>query len=190
VVLGWSSINAPSAGRIVERAVDPGSAIFPGSPLLVLESLTSSQVRADVPSAQSGKLKHGMTVRVLYESDVPVEGRVVEIVPVSSTASHTVRFKVDLPASVRATSGGFARVFIPTGERQALLVPKSAVRATGQLTGIFIADSGSKARLRLIKTAPFDDERVEVLSGLESGERAVLNPDAQIVDGVPLEIRS
>jgi len=190
VLVGWTSIKAPSAGRVVERATDPGSAIFPGSPLLVLESVSAPQVIADIPSAQAGTLRQGLPVRILTESGAPTEGRVTEIVPVSSAGSHTVRFKADLPASSHARSGSFARVFIPAGERQTLLLPASAVRSTGQLTAVFVADGGSKARSRLVKTAPFDADRIEVLSGLASGERVVLNPDSQIADGVPLEIRS
>ncbi len=190
VLVGWTVIRAPSAGRIVERLVDPGTAIFPGSPLLVLESLTAPQVVAHLPSRHAGSLKAGLTVRVLAESDAALEGRVTEIVPVSDTGSHTVQFKVNFAQRVPLRSGSFARVFIPVGERQALLLPRTSVRETGQLTGIFIADSGSNARFRLVKIAPFDIERVEILSGLDSGERVVLDPGPDIADGVPLEIRS
>jgi multidrug efflux pump subunit AcrA (membrane-fusion protein) len=190
VVVGWTVIKAPAGGRVVERPVDPGSAIFPGSQLLILESLTTPQVVAEIPSKQAGWIKSGLEVQVIAESEAPVRGRVTELVPLSSPGSHTVRFKVDLPANTAARSGSFARVLIPTGERQAMLLPRSAIRESGQLTGVFVADSGSKAHFRLIKIAPYDSARVEVLAGLEAGERVVAEPGAQIEDGISLEIRS
>lgn len=190
VVVGWTVIRAPTGGRVVERPVDPGSAIFPGSQLLILESLTTPQVVAEIPSKQAGWIKSGLEVQVIAESEAPVRGRVTELVPLSSPGSHTVRFKVDLPANTAARSGSFARVLIPTGERQTMLLPRSAIRESGQLTGVFVADSGSKARFRLIKIAPYDSARVEVLAGLEAGERVVAEPGAQIEDGISLEIRS
>jgi multidrug efflux pump subunit AcrA (membrane-fusion protein) len=190
VLVGWTVIKAPAGGRVVERPIDPGSAIFPGSPLLVLESLTAPQVVAEIPSTQADWIKPGLEVRVLAEPDAPVRGRVAELVPLSSPGTHTVRFKVDLPASAAPRSGSFARVLIPTGERQTMLLPRSAIRESGQLTGVFVADSGSKARFRLVKIAPFDSTRVEVLAGIEPGERVVTEPAVQIEDGVPLEIRS
>ncbi|NWG14239.1 MAG: efflux RND transporter periplasmic adaptor subunit [Acidobacteria bacterium] len=190
VTVSWTVVKAPAAGKVVQRLVDQGTAIFPGSPLLVLESLSAPQVVADLPSRQAGILKAGLVVRVLAEAGTPLQGRVTEIVPVSDAGSHTVRFKVDIHDHVPLRSGSFARVLIPMGERQALLLPRSAVRETGQLTGIFIADSASTARFRLVRTAPFDDERVEVLSGLEAGERVVLGAGPEIADGVALEIRS
>jgi RND family efflux transporter MFP subunit len=188
--VGWTVIKASSAGRVVERPVDPGSAIFPGSPILVLESISTPQVVADVPTTQASVLKEGLAVQVLVESSAAIEGRVTEINPLSSAGSHSVRFKVNLPSGATARSGSFARVLLPAGERQAMLVPKTAIRETGQLTGVFVADSSSVARFRLIKIAPFDDERVEVLSGIEPGERIVASPTPQIADGVPLEIRT
>jgi multidrug efflux pump subunit AcrA (membrane-fusion protein) len=190
VVVGWTTIKAPAGGRVVERPVDPGSAIFPGSPILILESLTAPQVVSEIPSKQANWIRPGLEVQVAAEPQGTVRGRVTELVPLSSPGTHTVRFKVDLPANTAARSGTFARVLIPTGERQAMLIPRSAIRESGQLTGVFVADSGSVARFRLVKTAPFDSARVEILAGLESGERVVAEPGAQIEDGVPLEIRS
>jgi multidrug resistance efflux pump len=190
VLVGWTVIKAPAAGSVVERPVDPGSAIFPGTPLLILESLTAPQVVAEIPSKQADWIKTGLEVRVSTESEIPVRGRVTELVPLSSTGTHTVRFKVDLPANAAARSGSFARVLIPTGERQTMLLPRSSVRENGQLTGVFIVDSGSKARFRLVKLAPFDTTRVEVLAGIDPGERVIAEPTEQIEDGVPLEIRS
>ena len=190
VLVGWTVIKAPARGRVVERPVDPGSAIFPGTPILILESLTAPQVVAEIPSTQADWIKAGLEVRVSTESETPVRGRVTELVPLSSPGTHTVRFKVDLPANSAARSGSFARVLIPTGERQTLLLPRSAIRESGQLTGVFVVDSGSKARFRLVKVAPFDSARVEVLAGIEPGERVIAEPTEQIEDGVPLEIRS
>jgi membrane fusion protein, multidrug efflux system len=190
VLVGWTVVKAPSGGRVVERTVDPGSAIFPGTPLVILESLTAPQVVAEIPSTQADWIKAGLEVRVSAESQTPVRGRVTELVPLSSTGTHTVRFKVDLPANAAPRSGSFARVLIPTGERQTMLLPRSAIRESGQLTGVFVVDSGSKARFRLVKLSPFDTTRVEVLAGIDPGERVIAEPTEQIEDGVPLEIRS
>jgi multidrug efflux pump subunit AcrA (membrane-fusion protein) len=190
VLVGWTVVKAPSDGRVVERTVDPGSAIFPGTPLVILESLTAPQVVAEIPSKQADWIKPGLEVRVATESEAPVRGRITELVPLSSPGTHTVRFKVDLPANAAVRSGSFARVLIPTGERQTMLLPRSAIRESGQLTGVFVVDSGSKARFRLVKIAPFDSARVEVLAGIEPGERVITEPAVQIEDGVPLEIRS
>jgi multidrug efflux pump subunit AcrA (membrane-fusion protein) len=191
VVVGWTVIQAPAAGKIAERSVDPGSAIFPGNPLLVLETAANPQVLAEIPADHMSALHQGLQVRIrLSDAGSELTGRVAEIVPLSNPATHTVQFKVDLPAGVAPPPGGFARVSVPAGDRRALLVPVKAVRETGQLTGVFVLDSGSKARFRLVRTAPYDAEQVELLSGLEQGEKLVSPITDDLADGITLEARS
>jgi HlyD family secretion protein len=191
VYVGWTVVKAPSSGRIVERSVDPGSAIFPGGPLVTIESTSRAQVLASLPTTEAGGLRNGLevSIRIPDQAKEPAQGRITEIIPLSAPGSHTVQFKVDVPADFTAVSGTFVKVAIPTGMRQALLVPIQAVRESGQLAGVFVVDSSGKARFRLVKTAPYDAQRVELLAGMEPGERIIANLTDQIIDGISLEIR-
>jgi multidrug efflux pump subunit AcrA (membrane-fusion protein) len=185
VLLSWTEIKAPSGGRIVQRLADPGTVIFPGTPLLVIESIDRPQVLADIPTEQSSVLRLGSTVKIRNaETGAISEGRVSEIVPLSNPATHSIQFKVDLPSNVSMPSGQFAKVELPAGTRQALLAPRTAVRQTGQLTGMFIVDSSSKARFRLVKVSAFDTERFEVLSGIQPGEKIISRLSDPITDGI------
>jgi multidrug efflux pump subunit AcrA (membrane-fusion protein) len=188
VLMGWTQIKAPSSGRIVERSADPGTAIFPGSPLLGIESIANPQVTANIPTSQASALHVGMNARIRNTETMTVlEGRVVEIAPLSDPAAHSLQFKVDLPANASLRNGQFVKVEVPAGTRNAMLAPRQAIRETGQLTGVFVVDGSSKARFRLIKIAPFDQERLEILSGIESGEKIVADIISQITDGIPIE---
>jgi multidrug efflux pump subunit AcrA (membrane-fusion protein) len=188
VLLGWSEIKAPAAGRIVELSVDPGTALFPGTPLLVIETTDRPQVVAHLPSAYADALGAGMKVRVRGGSgEDAIEGRVSEIVPASDPGTHTVEFKVDLPAGASAPSGRFMIVEVPVGTRSVLLAPKEAVRTTGQLTGLFVIAADSRAFFRLVKLAPYDEARVEILSGVRPGETIVARPDGGITDGIRVQ---
>jgi multidrug efflux pump subunit AcrA (membrane-fusion protein) len=190
VLVSWTQITAPSAGKIVERSVDAGTAIFPGSPLMIIESTSRPQVLADLPTEHVHNLKAGMTVRLRNNQTKEVlEGRVTEISPTSNPATHSIQFKVDLPAEAAMPSGQFVKVEIPVGTRNAILVPKQAVRETGQLNGLFVLDSASKARFRLVKTVPYDAENSEILSGVEPGEKVVARLSNEISDGTTVEMR-
>jgi HlyD family secretion protein len=71
-----------------------------------------------------------------------------------------------------------------------LLVPRTTLRETGQLTGVFVMDSSSRARLRLVMATGYDTDRLEILSGIEPGERVVVSPGTEVTDGTPVEVRS
>jgi multidrug efflux pump subunit AcrA (membrane-fusion protein) len=190
VMLSWTEIKAPSSGRIVERLADPGTAIFPGSPLLVMESIDRPQVIADIPTEHSTLLHIGETVRLRdSESGTIAEGRIAEIAPISNPATHSMQFKVDLPSNVAMPSGRFVKVEVPAGTRNALLAPRTSIRQTGQLTGAFVVDNASRAHFRLIKTAPYDSEHVEVLAGVTPGEKIISSLSDQIIDGIPVAER-
>lgn len=190
VLIGWTQIKAPSAGKVVEKFADAGTAIFPGSPLLVIESTSRPQVLADIPTEHSSRLRPGMTVRLRNNrTKDTLEGRIAEIVPLSNPATHSIQFKVDLPPDASVPNGQFLKVEIPVGTRNALLVPRQAIRETGQLTGIFIVDNASKARFRLVKAVPYDAENSEILSGVEPGENLLTRLSSEITDGTTVEKR-
>jgi multidrug efflux pump subunit AcrA (membrane-fusion protein) len=190
VMMSWTQIHAPSPGRVVERSVDAGTAVFPGTPLMVIESAAKPQVLADLPTERAGSLKNGKRVHIQRAETAEIlEGRIAEIVPVSDPATHSIQFKVDLPANSALSTGQFVKVAVPAGVRNALLVPRHAIRETGQLTGLFVVEDASKARYRLVKIAPYDAERSEVLSGVKPGETVIAALNDQIIDGIPVEIR-
>jgi membrane fusion protein, multidrug efflux system len=190
VALGWTQIKAPSSGKIVERLVVAGTAIFPGTPLLIIESTTQPQVLANIPTEQSGGLHTGMTVKIESAGTAGIpEGRLSEVVPLSDPSTHSVQFKVDIPSNAVLSNGQFVTVDIPVGKRNVLLVPLSAIRETGQLTGLFLTDSASKARFRLVKCAPYDATHSEILSGVEPGEKIIAHLNDQITEGTSVEIR-
>jgi multidrug efflux pump subunit AcrA (membrane-fusion protein) len=189
VLLGWTVVRAPSASVVSSRLVDRGSAVFAGTPLIRLDSVARARVLADLPSKDAALLKPGLEVNVSTENASVVQGRVVEISPITTPGMHTVQFKVDLAEQASVRVGGFARVRIPSGERIAFLIPRSAILESGQLMGVYIADSNQIARFRLLRTFPHDGDTFEVAAGLEAGDRLVLDPPSALVDGAPLEIR-
>lgn len=189
VLMSYTRIEAPATGIVVEKSVDTGGAIFPGSPLLVIETIGKPQVLASLPTENAGKLHIGMTIRIRQSDSAPyLQGRIAEIIPQSDPVSHSIQFKVDLPPDAGTIHGQYMKLEVPVGTRNSLLVSRSAFRETGQLKGLFVVENGSVAQFRLTKTAPYNEEQLEVLSGIEEGEQIILRPDNRIVDGMPVEI--
>jgi len=60
----------------------------------------------------------------------------------------------------------------------------------GQLTGVYLLDSDQIARFRLIRTGRQFGDSVEVISGLQEGNRYVVNPPPTLVDGAQVEVAS
>ena len=161
---------------------------MPGQPLLVLDDPRAYRLEAEVGESAVGGVRLGQRVPVVLDSlGRSLEGRVVEIIPAADPASRTVTVKLDLPGDPGLRSGLFGRARFPAGERQALLVPISALTERGQLTAVYVVDGQNIARLRLVTAGARHADRVEILSGLAAGERIVVEGAARVTDGSPVE---
>ena len=103
-------------------------------------------------------------------------GKVVQIVPAADPASRTFTVKIDLPADPQIRSGLFGRARFPRGERESILVPQTALLHRGQLEAIYVVGKDEIAGLRYVTLGKPSGNEVEVLSGLDNGERIVAQP--------------
>jgi len=77
----------------------------------------------------------------------------------------------------------FGRARFPLRRRRALVIPQAAVIERGQLKSIFIAENGI-ASSRLVTLGDHTSDAVEVLSGLNPGERVIVPIPAGLKDGM------
>jgi len=188
VTLGYAEIRSPVAGFVTERHVEAGDMAAPGLPLLVVEDLARVKVVLTVPETEVVGLAAGDPARVTVDVlQASWDAEIDRINPSGDPASRT--FEVELVLDNddgRLKSGMFARASFSRGVRPGLLVPASAVVSRGALTGLFVLDREGRARLRWIRTGKVVDDLVEVLSGLEPGERYVVAPPLALADGTPV----
>ena len=184
IALGETRITAPATGVVVDRRAEPGDLAVPGQPLLVLDDPRAYRLEAVVGESAVGRVRMGETVPVVVDSlGRTLIGRVAEIVPAADPASRTVTVKLDLPADAGLRTGLFGRARFPAAERQALLVPQGALVERGQLTSAYVVDAQGIARLRLVTAGARYGDRVEILSGLDAGERIVVEGAPRLSDG-------
>jgi membrane fusion protein, multidrug efflux system len=188
VSLSDARIMAPSTGVVVSRRVEPGNVAVPGQALLVLDDPRRYRLEAEVGESAMRAIRLGQRVPVTIDSiGQALEGSVVEIVPASDPASRSVTVKLELPSLPSLRSGLFGRASFTTGERMALLAPLGAVVDRGQLTGVYVVDDHSIARFRLVTAGTRRGERVEILSGLNPGDRLVAAGVERVTDGGRVE---
>lgn len=188
-LLGYARVVAPFDAVVTRKLADVGDLAVPGKPLVELENPSALRLEADVPEAFVARLQLGekLPVRVAT-SEASLEGVVGEIAPAADPASRTFLVKLDLPPAAPLRSGQFARVSIPVGESSALRVPAAAVVQRGQLELVFV-ETNRVAQLRLVKTGKRVDGDVELVSGVEAGERIITEGAAQLRDEQPVEVR-
>lgn len=175
-VSGYSVIRAPFAGTITQRFVDPGAFAAPGAPLLTIQDQRRLRLAVNVAPQAASALRRGATVRAQIEG-VAAQAVVEGLVPTGNGSLYTLNAVVD-NAAQRFPSGGAATVFVPMGTRTVILVPASAVRTEGDLTGVLVR-AGDASTTRWVRLGRTRDALVEVVSGLRAGE-TILLPNASV----------
>ena len=187
VMLSYAVLTAPLAGIITERMAEPGNLAAPGTPLLRIEETGAYRLEVAAPESQLANLRVGQQLPVAIDvlgTAGPSDGRIVEIVPAVDRESRTFTVKIRLPASPAIRSGLYGRAFLPGLPREILTVPESSVLERGQLRTVFVVQDG-RARRLLLTLGELREGRYEVLSGLEAGDRVLLEP-GQVKDGQPV----
>lgn len=189
--LDYTRIRAPFEGVVTEKKADSGTLASPGMPIFTVEDVRRYRLEATVNENDLRYVRTGQQVALVIDAldNVGLKGKVVQIVPAADVASRTFLVKIDLPTDTRLRSGLFGRAQFSRGERQALLIPRSAVVERGQLQGIYVLDQNRVASLRYITLGKPSGAEVEVLAGLQNGERLVAKPGAVDLNGKRIEVQ-
>jgi RND family efflux transporter MFP subunit len=188
-MLGYTKVVAPFDGVITRQLRDVGDLAAPGKPIIEMENPRALRFEADVPEALIGNLKLGAKLAVRIGATSPaIEGTVVELAPVADAASRTFLVKFDLPPVEGARSGQFGRVLVPVGEARAIHVPLSALVVRGQMETVFVVEK-QNARLRIVRTGKRIGGEVEVIAGINEGDRVVIEGAGTLRDGQPVTLK-
>jgi RND family efflux transporter MFP subunit len=184
-VAGYGKVASPISGVVLAKQVEAGQTVFPGSPLFTIEGEGGYRLEVAAPEALLGKIKPGDRVGVSVEG-APASGRVVEVVPTVDPASRTFTVKINLLGKA-LRSGAYGKASFPVGSRKGVAVPASAIVERGALTSLWVVSPEGIARLRLVKLGGAVGERVEVLAGLNPGERIVTAGMEKVSDGAKVQ---
>jgi RND family efflux transporter MFP subunit len=187
-------VRAPFAGVVTRRYVDEGALLrtvmSAGSAVIQLMKTDVVEVVVQVPETQLPRVRIGTPVRVridgldrVYESRVEIVNDRVE----ASSRSIEVRMPIANP-DLAIKPGLSATAEILPEPREALVLERRALLGSLESRFVFVAD-GQVARRRPVEVRDLDALRVEVLRGLEPGERALVGPDlARLSEGSPVRI--
>jgi multidrug efflux system membrane fusion protein len=192
VMAGYGRVYAPLPGVVAAKQAEVGALASPGSPLLTIEDNTHYRLEANVEDGMLGKIHLGEPVQVNIQAlgEGWTAGRVGEIRPSADPATRSSIVKIDLPENLGKRgpvrllrSGLFGKGRFSIGKKQVIAIPQKAVFRQGELLQVFVVGPDNRARLRLIKTGMSYGDQVEVLSGLNLGERIIVEDTERVKDG-------
>jgi len=193
IMRDYAKLTAPFSGVVISKSVEPGNLAAPGAPLLTIEQDGLYRLEASVDESKLASIRIGQSVEVEIEAATgenhgKMNARVSEIVPSVDAASRSYIVKLDLPVGPHLRTGMFGRAIFPLGTQKVAAVPIAALSERGQLQSVFVVEDGV-AHTRQVTTGRRANDAVEVLSGLNAGEKIVVPLPPGLQDGARVEIR-
>lgn len=198
-VIAKKKIRAPFAGLLGIRQVDVGEYLAPGSQVVSLQALDPIYLDYSLPEQHIGKLREGQPVELTVQAyeDTVFKGRISALNPGIDPGTRSVRIRATLNnPHGRLRPGMFAEVRTQLPERENVLtVPRTAITYNPYGDSVFVIQEGEGenegdliVQRRQVETGNVREGRVEVIAGLEAGERIVRAGHQKLRNGQTVQI--
>lgn len=187
VALSKTRIRAPFAGTLGIRRVSEGAWVGPTVPLASLYDTSRLKLDFRVPERWAGSIAVGQEFRFRVAGSPTMHTGTVAVVEPqieASTRSLLVRGIVSEPAGLRP--GQFASITIDSGSLDALFVPTFAVVPSERGHKVYVEREGVAHEV-FVELGQRTPERVEILSGLQAGDRVIVTNILRLRDGAEVE---
>jgi RND family efflux transporter MFP subunit len=193
-------IRAPFAGVVISKDAQPGEMVSPVSAgggftrtgIGTIVDMASLEIEVDVNESYINRVKpeQGVTAVLDAYPDWQIPARVITMIPSADRQKATVLVRIaftELDPRILPDMGvkvTFLRENEDTAPaaRPVTLAPKAAIKTDGKQSYVFVVVNDRVDR-RAITTGGTDGERVEVIAGLNPGDRVVVSPPAELSAG-------
>ena len=179
-------ITAPSAGIIASRDAKVGQITSNSEQLFSIIQNGRLELRLQVPETSIDRIELGQNVLITSNANpsLQISGKVREIDPLIDDSSRQATVKVDLP-NTNLKPGMFLQAAINVDSSPGQAVPIEALLPqSGNEAIAFILQSDNTVKAQTVEMGEIlSEQKVEVIDGLNPGDRIVLKGAAYLKDG-------
>ena len=188
ILLGYSKIEAPFAGTIIERYIKFAENVTPNQSLFRISDFDPLLCPIQVPEKELSSLKVSQTAYITVGAwpGERFSARVLRIRPVVDADTGTIEVTLQVKARGKLSPGMFASVYlVRDSHADGLVIPKSALSLESLGDTVYVVNERLAER-RDIELGFEESDFVEVLSGLSEEDRVVVVGQDGLSDGTPV----
>ena len=197
----YTRLVSPITGLVTQRVTEPGNLLQAGNEVLKIGDFNRVKVVVQVSELELAQIQVGQSVQVRLDA-FPKEaliGRVTRISPAADATARLIPVEVLIPNTQgKIGSGLLARVNFENQTQQRVVVPQTAIQKqagaakaagkeqenpSGTLFVVKDTDGKTKVATRAVTLGKRADSKVEILSGLQAGERYVVRSGKPLKEG-------
>lgn len=188
---GFKRVVAPFAGIITKRNVDVGDLIDAGGgagtrALFVLSQTDPLRVYVNVPQTYAQLIKVGQKVAIT-QTELPgqrFDGEIVRTAGSIDTTTRTMQVEINLPnKNGTLLPGAFVQAALPLPASTSLVIPANALLFRKDGLSVAVVDPDGTVHMRPVQIGRNLGPTIEVLEGVSTSDRLVLNPPDSLAEG-------
>jgi RND family efflux transporter MFP subunit len=189
-----SRIEAPGDGVVLRRLAEPDEQVAAGQPVLVVGNTGGGWVvRAALSDRDVVRVLPGSAAEVVFDAfpDRRFVAKIIEIAAAADPQTGTYEMKLSIdPQGARFVQGLVAKVVIadPDAENVVVVPVTSLLEADGRVATVFVVAESGVAKRVSVQTGRLIGERVEVVAGLDLGDRVVTEGAAWLDDNEAVRV--
>lgn len=183
-------LRSPIDGVVTARNYDPGDLTNGQTPILVVMQINTVKVNLSISEKYFPNVKIGMPAKVTVDmyKDKEYEGKVSLVYPAIDPATRTFGIEVTIPnAKGELRPGTFSRTELTFGTAPGVMVEDVAIQKQLGTNDkyLFVAKDG-KAERRLVATGVQIGSKINVVSGVEPGEKVITAGISRLMQGTEI----
>ncbi len=179
----FSRITAPFDGVVTWRYADTGSLIQAGTsnvssmPVVKISQVNVLRLRIPVPESLAASVRDGEPADIRVKAtDEHFSGKIIRSTDSLDRSTRTMQVEVDVPnRDYKLSPGMYADVSLRIqNDPTALTLPVQAINRTADQTTVLLVNSRNQVEEREIHTGIEGSNRIQILSGLNEGDRVIV----------------
>ncbi len=176
------ALTSPLSGTVTEVTARPGMIPNAGDPLVRVADLSELVVRMQVSAREAASIREGQPARLAGGG---ATGQVRRVAIQADPVSRMVEVEVAFPPGAGLIPGTLATVEVQVASREdAVQVPSSAVTDGA----VWVVGEDEVVTRRNVQVGLEGSDRVEIVSGLEPGDRVVTGGGSLLSEGARVRI--
>ncbi|NCB25875.1 MAG: efflux RND transporter periplasmic adaptor subunit, partial [Bacteroidia bacterium] len=186
-----TGLKSPISGIVTVRNYDSGD-VAGGMPILTIENINPVKIVIHVSESYYSKLSQGMQAKVVVDAleGETFEGKVSLIHPTVNPGSRTFPVEIEVVnKDQQLRPGMFSRVTLNFGTNDRPLVADLAVlKQTGSNDRYVFLEKEGKAVYTKVELGTRIDDKYEIVSGLEVGDRVIVQGNTGLIEGTEVQV--
>ena len=183
-------VKAPFSGQLGFREISVGTLVEPGDMVTTIDQIDVLKLDFDVPSIFLGDLKRGDIVVAMTDSypNKEFQARIDTVGTRIDPETRTLRYRalIQNPDMV-LKPGLLMSMVLKTNERDAVMIPESAIKPIATKTFVYVINGDSVAE-REVKTGARQEGYIEIVEGVNVDDQVVIHGVMKIKDGAKVNI--